>query len=183
MPQISLQKAISTAAGHPLRCMIEGGLRVHLLLVPGVSRDCETWKTRAVRAPVASKAQQDRQGCLCPLKEACSKAEHPGFQRRSNARSNTKVTNHNEHSRLAALCAAASMDGSYSFASEPRPVQAKFRPERYILHTFAFNYHIPKIYVHCRASNIHSDPRVARGSTYSSALITVRAAANMRVIR
>jgi len=41
-------------------------------------------------------------------------------------------------------------NSAYSFASEPRAVQAKFR----------------------QSSNIHSDPRVARGSTYASALIT-----------
>lgn len=42
------------------------------------------------------------------------------------------------------------MDGSYSFQAEPRAVQAKFRPG---------------------GTNIHSDPRVARGNTYASALI------------
>jgi len=44
------------------------------------------------------------------------------------------------------------MDGSsYSFKSEPRAVQAKFRPGQ--------------------GTNIHSDPRVARGNTYASTLI------------
>lgn len=44
------------------------------------------------------------------------------------------------------------MDGSYSFQSEPRAVQAKFRSAG-------------------NSNSIHNDPRVARGNTYASALI------------
>ena len=46
------------------------------------------------------------------------------------------------------------MDGSYSFASEPRAVKSKYRPEG--------GANVGD------ALNIHSDPRVARGSTHAS---------------
>eukprot|EP00936_MAST-01D_sp_MAST-1D-sp1_P000609 g609.t1 len=47
------------------------------------------------------------------------------------------------------------MDGSYSFASEPRAVKSKYRPEGGVANVGD-------------ALNIHSDPRVARGSTHAS---------------